>query len=106
MAHASAGDEIVCSAAIYGGTLHLLQDMLARFGIAPQVRDGSGLSRSDRTSPREVVRLLAGMAGTQQGEAFDLVVRVNGIDLLPEDGVTIRITPGLPLMAPSPKKTT
>jgi cystathionine beta-lyase/cystathionine gamma-synthase len=36
MAHAQAGDEIVCSAAIYGGTLHLLQDVLARFGITPR----------------------------------------------------------------------
>ena len=36
MAHAKAGDEIVCSAAIYGGTLHLLQDVLARFGITPR----------------------------------------------------------------------
>ena len=36
MAHASAGDEIACSAAIYGGTLHLLQDVLARFGVTPR----------------------------------------------------------------------
>ena len=36
MTHAKAGDEVVCSAAIYGGTLHLLQDVLARFGIAPR----------------------------------------------------------------------
>ena len=28
-----AGDEIVCSAAIYGGTLHLLADMFARLGM-------------------------------------------------------------------------
>jgi cystathionine beta-lyase/cystathionine gamma-synthase len=27
------GDEVVCSAAIYGGTLHLLEDVLARFGV-------------------------------------------------------------------------
>jgi cystathionine beta-lyase/cystathionine gamma-synthase len=33
MTHAKAGDEIVCSAAIYGGTLHLLQDVLGKFGI-------------------------------------------------------------------------
>src|SRR6185312_8239490 len=29
MAHLSAGDEIVCCSAIYGGTLHLLHDLLA-----------------------------------------------------------------------------
>lgn len=29
-----AGDEVVCSAAIYGGTLHVIADFLARFGIA------------------------------------------------------------------------
>src|SRR5688500_9133348 len=28
-----AGDEIVCSSAIYGGTLHLINDVLTRFGI-------------------------------------------------------------------------
>ncbi len=27
------GDEVLCSAAIYGGTLHLLQDVLDRFGL-------------------------------------------------------------------------
>ena len=31
--HLKAGDEVVCSAAIYGGTLHLLHDLLSRFGI-------------------------------------------------------------------------
>src|SRR5438067_8864683 len=36
MAHVKAGDEVVCSAAIYGGTLHLLQDVLARFGVTPR----------------------------------------------------------------------
>jgi methionine-gamma-lyase len=30
----SAGDEIVCSAAIYGGTLHLLGDVFAKLGVA------------------------------------------------------------------------
>ena len=33
MSHVKAGDEVVCSAAIYGGTLHLLADVLAKFGI-------------------------------------------------------------------------
>ena len=30
----SSGDEVVCSAAIYGGTLHLLADLFPRYGIA------------------------------------------------------------------------
>jgi cystathionine beta-lyase/cystathionine gamma-synthase len=30
------GDEVVCSAAIYGGTLHLLHDLFPRYGIAPR----------------------------------------------------------------------
>lgn len=29
-----AGDEVVCSAAIYGGTFHILEDLLPRLGIA------------------------------------------------------------------------
>ncbi|MEO7270414.1 MAG: PLP-dependent aspartate aminotransferase family protein, partial [Vicinamibacterales bacterium] len=29
----SAGDEVICSSAIYGGTLHLLADLLPKFGI-------------------------------------------------------------------------
>ena len=33
MSHVKAGDEVVCSAAIYGGTLHLLADVLVKFGI-------------------------------------------------------------------------
>jgi len=33
MALMKAGDEVICSAAIYGGTLHLLHDLLASFGI-------------------------------------------------------------------------
>jgi len=33
MTHAKAGDEIICSAAIYGGTLHLLHDLLPKFGV-------------------------------------------------------------------------
>ena len=33
MALLASGDEVVCSAAIYGGTLHLLADLLPKFGI-------------------------------------------------------------------------
>ena len=49
---ARAGDEVVCSAAIYGGTLHLLADLLPKFGIAAAVRVDRGArdgpSRSSR----------------------------------------------------------
>ena len=34
MAHVKAGDEVICSAAIYGGTLHLLHDLLSKFGVS------------------------------------------------------------------------
>jgi cystathionine beta-lyase/cystathionine gamma-synthase len=34
MTHVKAGDEVVCSAAIYGATLHLLDDVLVKFGVA------------------------------------------------------------------------
>jgi len=48
MAHLKAGDEVVCSAAIYGGTLHLLQDVLARFGITPRFVSLEQLADPDR----------------------------------------------------------
>jgi len=50
MAHAQAGDEVVCSAAIYGGTLHLLQDVLARFGVTPRF-----VSLEELASPARVL---------------------------------------------------
>ncbi|MGE0450805.1 MAG: PLP-dependent aspartate aminotransferase family protein [Vicinamibacterales bacterium] len=36
LGHLRASDEVVCSASIYGGTLHLLEDVLARFGVTPR----------------------------------------------------------------------
>jgi cystathionine beta-lyase/cystathionine gamma-synthase len=54
MALLEQGDEVLCGSAIYGGTLHLLQDLLARFGIVPRfisLDDLGNLERvfSDRT---------------------------------------------------------
>ena len=38
-----AGDEVVCGSAVYGGTLHLLADLLSRFGIATRFVDPAAL---------------------------------------------------------------
>jgi cystathionine beta-lyase/cystathionine gamma-synthase len=48
LAHVNAGDEVVCSAAIYGGTLHLLQDVLGRFGMTPRFVPLEALADPDR----------------------------------------------------------
>ena len=50
MAHARAGDEIVCSAAIYGGTLHLLNDVLVKFGVRPRF-----VSLGELADPEQVI---------------------------------------------------
>jgi len=43
-----AGDEVVCSAAIYGGTLHLLADLLSRFGILSRFATLDELAHPER----------------------------------------------------------
>ena len=43
-----AGDEVICSSAIYGGTLHLLADLLPKFGIAPRFATLDELASIDR----------------------------------------------------------
>jgi cystathionine beta-lyase/cystathionine gamma-synthase len=43
MAHVKAGDEIVCSAAVYGGTFRLLGELLGRFGVQTRFVPVDGL---------------------------------------------------------------
>lgn len=38
------GDEVVCGSAVYGGTLHLLADLLSRFGITTRFVEPEALS--------------------------------------------------------------
>jgi len=42
------GDEVVCSAAIYGGTFHLLADLLPKFGVIPRFASVDELRDPDR----------------------------------------------------------
>ena len=57
MAHARAGDEVVCSAAIYGGTLHLLNDVLVKFGVRPRFVSLEELAEPERVI-NDATRLL------------------------------------------------
>ena len=56
----------------------VVRDTVGQFGISPKVTDGSGLSRSDRTTPREVVTLLKGMSESAVADAFDQSLPVVG----------------------------
>ena len=47
MALTASGDEIVCSSAIYGGTLHLLADLLPKFGLKPRFVSLDELARPE-----------------------------------------------------------
>ena len=47
MALLKAGDEVVCASAIYGGTLHLLTDLLANFGVTPRFVSLDELARPE-----------------------------------------------------------
>ena len=55
-----------------------MRSYLKRFGISPQISDGSGLSRGNRTSPRELVALLAAMHESPQRAAFEGSLAVAG----------------------------
>jgi len=51
MALVTAGDEVVCASAIYGGTLHLLTDLLANFGVTPRF-----VSLDELARPADLIR--------------------------------------------------
>jgi D-alanyl-D-alanine carboxypeptidase/D-alanyl-D-alanine-endopeptidase (penicillin-binding protein 4) len=56
----------------------VVRAQLATFGIHPAVVDGSGLSRADRTTPQQVVRLLQIMHNQEVAGAFEGSLAVAG----------------------------
>jgi serine-type D-Ala-D-Ala carboxypeptidase/endopeptidase (penicillin-binding protein 4) len=58
----------------------VISHVIASYGLHPQIVDGSGLSRSDRSSPLQVVQLLRMLYGTDTGHELDATLPVVGVD--------------------------
>ncbi|MBW3608492.1 MAG: D-alanyl-D-alanine carboxypeptidase/D-alanyl-D-alanine-endopeptidase [Actinobacteria bacterium] len=57
----------------------VVRDTLDDFGVRPKIVDGSGLSRSNRATPRQVVRLLERMHNQQIAQTFRRSLAVTGV---------------------------
>jgi D-alanyl-D-alanine carboxypeptidase/D-alanyl-D-alanine-endopeptidase (penicillin-binding protein 4) len=71
------GSEFGGTGSTRSGTV-VVRRTMAGFGLTPRVVDGSGLSRGNRTTPREVVRLLDHMTAEQSAQAFETSLPVAG----------------------------
>jgi D-alanyl-D-alanine carboxypeptidase/D-alanyl-D-alanine-endopeptidase (penicillin-binding protein 4) len=69
----------------------VISSEVAAFGLHPQIGDGSGLSRDDHSSPREVVSLLRQVWHTPTGRVLSASLPVLGVN-----GTTRRIGTGTP----------
>ena len=67
---------------------HVISQTIASFGLHPKIVDGSGLSRSDRSSPGQVVALLRTMWNTPIGRTLSASLPVVGVS-----GTVERIAP-------------
>jgi D-alanyl-D-alanine carboxypeptidase/D-alanyl-D-alanine-endopeptidase (penicillin-binding protein 4) len=60
------------------GSSVVAQAIASTFGFTPRIVDGSGLSRADRTSPFQVVSMLAALNGTPTGQVLRESLAVAG----------------------------
>jgi D-alanyl-D-alanine carboxypeptidase/D-alanyl-D-alanine-endopeptidase (penicillin-binding protein 4) len=58
----------------------VIASAVKRYGIHPKIVDGSGLSREDQSSPREVVYLLRSLWHTPAGHALDAALPLVGVN--------------------------
>jgi serine-type D-Ala-D-Ala carboxypeptidase/endopeptidase (penicillin-binding protein 4) len=59
---------------------HVISQAIASFGLHPNIVDGSGLSRDDRSSPGQVVALLRTMWNTPMGHDLKASLPVVGVN--------------------------
>jgi D-alanyl-D-alanine carboxypeptidase/D-alanyl-D-alanine-endopeptidase (penicillin-binding protein 4) len=67
-----------------GGTIaagsRVIAEVIATYALHPRIVDGSGLSRADRSSPREVVELLRAVWRTPAGRQLAAALPTVGVD--------------------------
>ena len=58
----------------------VISEVATALGVHPVIVDGSGLSRSDRSSPAEIVALLQALWGTQPGDQLKAALPLVGVN--------------------------